>query len=160
MVKMQAIQKRKGKTKIPRSQFHYLEMITWYFGEILSGYSLCQQHVCVVLHSQNSLPLCHLVTVCRCVPIFPFNDYQISSVAQSCLTLCNPMDCRTPGSLVHHQLPELAQTQIYQASDAIQPSHPLLSPSPPAFNRCYFIQIMLLYLYIISIFPNLRQCFR
>ena len=82
------------------------------------------------------------------------------SVAQSCLTLCNPMDCRTPGFLVHRQLPELAQTHIYQASDAIQPSHPLLSPSPPAFNRCYFIQIMLLYLYIISIFPNLRQCFR
>ena len=58
----------------------------------------------------------------------------LSSVAQSCLTLCNPMDCSTPGLPVHHQLPELAQTHIHRVSDAIQPSHPLLSPSPPAFN--------------------------
>ena len=58
---------------------------------------------------------------------------QFSSVAQSCLTLCNPMDCSTPGFPVHHQLLELAQTHVYRVSDAIQPSHPLLSPSPPAF---------------------------
>ena len=57
----------------------------------------------------------------------------ISSVAQSCLTLCNPMDCSTPGFPVHHQLPELAETHIYPVGDAIQPSHPLPSPSP-AFN--------------------------
>ena len=59
---------------------------------------------------------------------------QFSSVAQSCPTLCNRMDCSTPGLPVHHQLPELAQTQVHQAGDAIQPSHPVLSPSPPAFN--------------------------
>ena len=59
---------------------------------------------------------------------------QFSSVTQSCLTLCDPMDCSTPGFPVHHQLPELAQTHIHWVSDAIQPSHPLLSPSPPAFN--------------------------
>ena len=53
---------------------------------------------------------------------------------QSCLTLCDPMDCSTPGFPVHHQLPELAQTHAHRASDAIQPPHPLLSPSPPAFN--------------------------
>ena len=57
-----------------------------------------------------------------------------SSVAQSCSTLCNPMDCSTPGFLVHHQLLELVQTHVHGVSDAIQPSHPLLSPSPPAFN--------------------------
>ena len=57
-----------------------------------------------------------------------------SSVAQSCLTLCNPMDCSTPGFPVHHQLLELAQTHGHQVTDAIQPSHPLSSPSPPAFN--------------------------
>ena len=50
------------------------------------------------------------------------------------LTLCHPVDCSTPGFLVHHQLPEPAQTHIHQVRDAIQPSHPLLSPSPPAFN--------------------------
>ena len=58
----------------------------------------------------------------------------ISSVTQSCPTLCNLMNCSMPGLPVHHQLPELAQTQVHQASDAIQPSHPLLSPSPPAFK--------------------------
>ena len=58
----------------------------------------------------------------------------ITSVAQSCPTLCDPMDCSTPGFPVHHQLPELTQTHVHHISDAIQPSHPLLSPSPPAFN--------------------------
>ena len=56
------------------------------------------------------------------------------SVAQSCLTLCNPMDCSTPGLPVHHQLPEFTQTHAHWVGDAIQPSHPLSSPSPPAFN--------------------------
>ena len=51
---------------------------------------------------------------------------------QSCLTLCNPMDCSTPGFPVHHQFPELTQTHVHCIGDAIQPSHPLLSP--PAFN--------------------------
>ena len=59
---------------------------------------------------------------------------QFSSVAQSCLTLCDPMDCSTPGLPVHHQLPELAQTHVHRVSNTIQPSHPLSSPSPPAFN--------------------------
>ena len=57
-----------------------------------------------------------------------------SSVAQSCLTLCNPIDCNIPGFPVHHQFPELTQTHVHCISDAIQPSHPLSSPSPPAFN--------------------------
>ena len=55
---------------------------------------------------------------------------QFSSVAQSCLTLCDPMNRSTPGLPVHHQLPEFTQTHIHPVSDAIQPSHPLLSPSP------------------------------
>ena len=57
-----------------------------------------------------------------------------SSVAQLCPTLCNPMDCSMPGFPVHHQLPEPTQTHVHRVSDAIQPSHPLSSPSPPAFN--------------------------
>ena len=52
-------------------------------------------------------------------------------VAQSCLILCEPMNCRTPGLPVHHQLPEFTQTHIHRVSDDIQPSHPLSSPSPP-----------------------------
>ena len=57
-----------------------------------------------------------------------------SSVTQSCPTLCDPMDCSRPGFPVHHQLPELAQTHVYQVGDAIQPPHPLLPPSPLALN--------------------------
>ena len=60
--------------------------------------------------------------------------YQFSSVAQSSLTLCDPMDYSMPGFPVHHQLPESTLTHVHQVSDAIQPSHPLLPPSPPTFN--------------------------
>ena len=63
-----------------------------------------------------------------------FSSVQCNSVAQSCLTLCHPVDCSTPGLPVHHQLPELNQTHVYQVGDAIQPSHPLSPPSPPTFN--------------------------
>ena len=64
--------------------------------------------------------------------LLPMN--QFSSVAQLCPTLCDPMDYSTSGFPVHHQLLELTQTHVYQVSDAFQPSHPLSSPSPPAFN--------------------------
>ena len=57
-----------------------------------------------------------------------------SSVAQSCLTLCDPMNCSTPGLPVHHQLPEFTQTHVHRVGDATQPSHPLSSPFPPAPN--------------------------
>ena len=57
-----------------------------------------------------------------------------SSVAQSCPTLCNPMDCSKPGLPVHQQLPEFTQIDVHCIGDAIQPSHPLSSPSPPAFQ--------------------------
>ena len=59
---------------------------------------------------------------------------QFSSVTQSCLTLCDPMDCSTPGFPVHHQLLELTQTHVHQIGGTSQPSHPLSSPSPPTFN--------------------------
>ena len=61
-------------------------------------------------------------------------EFQFSSVAQSCLTLCDPMNCSLPGLLVHYQLPEFTQTHVHGVSDAIQPSRPLSSPSPPAPN--------------------------
>ena len=59
---------------------------------------------------------------------------QFTSVAQSCLTLCDPMNCSAPGLPVHHHLPEFTQTHVHRVSDAIQPSHPRSSPSPPAPN--------------------------
>ena len=59
---------------------------------------------------------------------------EFSSVAHSCPTLCDPIDCSMPGLLVHHQLPEFTQTHVHWVSDAIQPSNPLSSPSPLTFN--------------------------
>ncbi|XDA75027.1 hypothetical protein R6Z07F_005254 [Ovis aries] len=66
--------------------------------------------------------------------IYAFSSVQFSSVTQSCPTLCDPMNRSTPGLPVHHQLPEFTQTHIHRVSDAIQSSHPLSSPSPPAPN--------------------------
>ena len=63
-----------------------------------------------------------------------FNSSQFSSVTQSCLTLCDPMNRSTPGLPVHHQLLEFTQTHVHRVSDATQPSHLLSSPSPPAPN--------------------------
>ena len=62
------------------------------------------------------------------------SSVQFISVAQLCLTLCNPMNRSMPGLPVHHQLPESTQTHVHQVNNAIQPSHPLSSPSPPAPN--------------------------
>ena len=65
---------------------------------------------------------------------FFFFNFQFSWVTQSCPTLCNPMDCGKPGFPVHHQIPEPAQTHVHWLGNDIQPSYPLLSPSPPVFN--------------------------
>ena len=62
------------------------------------------------------------------------NVFWWCSVTKSCLSLCSPMDCSTPGFPVLHRLPEFAQTHVHWVGDAIQPSHPLSPPSPPAFN--------------------------
>ena len=72
--------------------------------------------------------------LCMCTYIhahtwYYFVSFQFSSVAQSCLTLCNPMDCSTPGLTVHHQLLKFTQTHVHGVGDAIQPSHPLSSSS-------------------------------
>ena len=73
------------------------------------------------------------LTLIFILPFIEVSD-QIRSVTQSCPTLCNPMNCSTPGLPVHHQLLEFTQTHVHRVSDAIQPSHPLSSPSPPAPN--------------------------
>ena len=71
-----------------------------------------------------STPFCYIVIITT----------QFSSVAQSCPTLCDPMNRSTPGLPVHHQLPDPTKKHVHQVGDAIQPSHPLLSLSPPALN--------------------------
>ena len=77
---------------------------------------------------------CFPKTVSQPAATLDGSSVQFNSIAQLCLTLCDPTDCSTPGLPVHHQLPELAQTHVHQVSDAIQQSYPLSSPSPPAFN--------------------------
>ena len=67
-------------------------------------------------------------------PCFEHVGSRISSVTQSCLTLCDPMEGSTPGFPIHHQLTGLTQTHVHRVGDAIQPSRPLSLPSPPAFN--------------------------
>ena len=81
---------------------------------------------CLLGPSPSQLPFCPGDVV--------FRSDQIRSVAQSCPTLCDPMNRSTPGPPVHHQLPEFTQTHVHQVGDAIQASHPLLSPSPRAPN--------------------------
>ena len=68
------------------------------------------------------------------ITLWQIRSDQVSLVTQSCLTLCDPMNCSTPGLPVHHQLPELTETHVHRVSDAIQPFHPLSSPSPLSPN--------------------------
>ena len=95
---------------------------------------LYQSRIIHDLHYNHHL----FTTLCLSMPgIFLWsisNAFQFSLVAQLCPTLCDPTDCSTPGLPVHHQLPESTQTHVHWVSDAIQPSHPLSSPSLPALN--------------------------
>ena len=92
---------------------------------------LCQlTRVLDVIGYTSSLRIPSLFMLLICI----FSSVQLSSVAQSCPTLCSPMNRSTPGLPVHHQLLESTQTHVHWVSGAIQPSHPLSSPSPPALN--------------------------
>ena len=110
------------------------------FSSSSSGTPIIWMLLCLIL-SQMSLRLSsvlfiHFLLLWSSV-FLPSNgeaSVQFSSVAQQCLTLCDPMNCSMPGLPVHHQLPEFTQTHVHRVGDAIQPSHPLSSPSPPAPN--------------------------
>ena len=78
--------------------------------------------------------LTHWKVVCFTGYCMYYFNQSVSSVPQVCPTLCNPLDWSMPGFPVHHQLPEFTQTQVHWVGDAIHPSHPLSSPSAPAFN--------------------------
>ena len=97
---------------------------------------ICVQGSIIYITQMETTPLCMNWWMDKQNVIYPYNGIfsQFSSVAQLCLTLCNPMNHSTPGLPVHHPLPEFTQTYVHRVSDAIQPSHPLSSPSPPALN--------------------------
>ena len=98
------------------------------------------QYICLHTYIWFWILLFHLMIWLAEFSIWSYLDLphsvsvQFSSVTQSCPTLCDPVNCSTPGLPVHHQLPEFTQTHVYRVGDAIQPSHPLLFPSPPAPN--------------------------
>ena len=101
----------------------------------LSPLSHCTPASLTCFCTQQTLPsgVFHTPTL-GCFIHLWYSSVQLSSVTQSCLTLCDPMNHSTPGLPVHHQLPEFTQTHVHRVSGAIQPSHPLLSPSSPAPN--------------------------
>ena len=105
-----------------KSHYHYLKLLPINFSPDFCIYLLI---VFLPPDQFDNFPFTELVS-CRSV--------QFSSVVQSCPTLCDPINCSMPGLPVHHQSPEFTQTHALRVSDAIQPSHPLSSPFPPAPN--------------------------
>ena len=93
-----------------------------------------QGRKCPLYDASNLYQSGHVINIKLRKPSTSVISVQFSSVAQLCPPLCDPMNRSTPGLPVHHQHPEFTQTHIHRVSDAIQPSHPLSSPSPPAPN--------------------------
>ena len=103
---------------LPKSDFNLRPIVDFWSAELLDN-------ICVLFEATKIVVICYRSNR---------KSVQFSSVAQSCPTLCDPMNHSTPGLPVHHQLPEFTQTHVHWVSDAIQPSHPLSSPSPPSPN--------------------------
>ena len=135
--------------------FVLLQFFCVFLPPLLYIFCFCQVHTVFVLSCAHLCMECSLG-----ISNFPEEICQFRSFAQLCLTLCNPMDCSTPGLLVHHQLPEPTQTHVHCVGDAVQPSHPLSFPSPPALNFSQyqglqsFHSIVFLYFFCISITTN------
>ena len=112
----------------------------WYNREEKHGLSIMSSiYSCpMCFHSSRELPsfMPWNGTLLQQILVYDFSTFrvQFSSVTQSCLTLCDPMNCSIPGLPVHHQLLEFTQTHVHWVNEAIQASHPLSSPSPPAPN--------------------------
>ena len=119
----------------------FIEVEGRFWTEMWAGsiYECGSSNECVPVHCQWCVCACVVVCEDR-MPLWAYQTgcpwVQFSSVAQSCPTLRDPKDHSTPGLPVHHQLPEFTQTHVHWVGDAIQPSHPLPSPSPPALNAC------------------------
>ena len=121
-----------------RSLIYNMLIIFWYFHMSVTHIFWCLLATARTYTSPEDQRVSHCTILKfkgggRFHPALHWGSYsQFSSVTQSCLTLCDPMNRSTPGLLVHHQLPEFTQTHVHRVSDAIQPFHPLSSPSPPA----------------------------
>ena len=115
---------------------HFFLLWSYFFLPIcnFSKVHLLANHLGCLPCSSQTLP--SLISTYTHTHVGPL-PHMFSSVTQSCPTLCNPMNCSTPGLPVHHKVPEFAQTHAHQVGDAIQPSHPLSSPSPPAPNSSH-----------------------
>ena len=110
-----------------QSSYYFTDFIPQWLFELPHVYACCVWFLSAEIYFMGH-------TEGKCVLLTGGCPGQFSSVTQSCLTLCNPMDCSMSGLPVHHQLPELAHTHAYRVGDAIQSPHPLSSPSPPTFN--------------------------
>ena len=110
-------------------------LLVWNFQIPLQMYNFFMDLILDILFAcMIAQIVCYFITSLFLCWFFFFKYYQFSSVDQLCPTLCDPMNGRTPGLPVHHQLPEFTETHVHQVSDAIQPSHPLSSPFTPAPN--------------------------
>ena len=128
---------QRGKAVIEMKTFFYLFRFCFFLSLSLSvththththTHTIFLHHILLVIWQ-----FLKFLDVNICFPL-SLSSVQFSSIAQLCPTLCYPMNCSTPGLPVHHQLPEFTQTHVHWVSDAIQLSHPLSSPSPPALN--------------------------
>ena len=97
-------------------------------------HTLENKGICILLEFPRACAYYSLLVFELKYSWFALSQVSVSSISQSCSTLCDPKACSTPGLPVHRQLSELTQTHVHWVGDAIQPSHPLSSPSPPAFN--------------------------
>jgi len=124
-------------------QLNWNENNVYLFIHLKNYFSVADLHIVLVLGVQNQSNLHIYLSFLHSLPIHAITEYwaactiskgSVSSVSQSCPTLCDPMNRSTPGLPVHHKLPEFTQTHVHWVGDAIQPSHPLSSPFPPAPN--------------------------
>ena len=106
-------------------------MIEW---ADIFGHNYNTQQWYISMYNFICIILLYIEYINKSIYLKYFISFQFSSVALSCPTFCDTMDCSTPGLPVHHQLPEFTQPHVHHVSDAIRPSHPLSSPSPSAFN--------------------------
>ena len=130
----------------------YFQVVGWWhkiqtsfpqFNHVMCDFDICKSILLIMksmlyyaFYTKNVMhfPFSQLTFVSKYKFLFSLSSVQFSSFTQSCPTLCDPMNCSTPGLPVHHQLQEFTQTHIHRVSDAIQPFHPPSSPSPPAPN--------------------------